>query len=175
MHASQSWSMMREQAAPCLGARRARRLGPRGRRLAFRSGDRIARSGSNSPQKARLGSTARDHGLRRPRAVRPRSRTSGCAAVRCSAGFRRASPASRCSCSRRAARPACRRRASPCEDFRIDYELFSETLPDEYFPAGSNWLMLGPSGPRRLRLVGRASRAVSAAASASASTSIRAG
>ena len=38
------------------------------------------------------------------------------------------------------------------EDFRIDYELFSETLPDEYFPRGSNWLMLGPSGPRRLRL-----------------------
>ena len=38
------------------------------------------------------------------------------------------------------------------EDFRIDYELFSETLPDEHFPRGSNWLMLGPSGPRRLRL-----------------------
>jgi phenylacetate-coenzyme A ligase PaaK-like adenylate-forming protein len=39
-----------------------------------------------------------------------------------------------------------------CEDFRIDYELFSATLPDEYFPRGANWLMLGPSGPRRLRL-----------------------
>src|SRR5947209_2530489 len=38
------------------------------------------------------------------------------------------------------------------EDFRIDYDLFSATLPDEYFPMGSNWLMLGPSGPRRLRL-----------------------
>jgi len=38
------------------------------------------------------------------------------------------------------------------EDFRIDYELFSETLPDDRFPRGSNWLMLGPSGPRRLRL-----------------------
>lgn len=38
------------------------------------------------------------------------------------------------------------------DDFRIDYELFSETLPDENFPPGSNWLMLGPSGPRRLRL-----------------------
>lgn len=38
------------------------------------------------------------------------------------------------------------------EDFRIDYELFSATLPDEFFPKGSNWLMLGPSGPRRLRL-----------------------
>lgn len=38
------------------------------------------------------------------------------------------------------------------DDFRTDYELFSETLPDQYFPRGSNWLMLGPSGPRRLRL-----------------------
>jgi phenylacetate-coenzyme A ligase PaaK-like adenylate-forming protein len=38
------------------------------------------------------------------------------------------------------------------EDFRVDYELFSDTLPDEYFPPASNWLMLGPSGPRRLRL-----------------------
>ena len=38
------------------------------------------------------------------------------------------------------------------EDHWIDYELFSETLPEEYFPKGANWLMLGPSGPRRLRL-----------------------
>lgn len=38
------------------------------------------------------------------------------------------------------------------DDFRIDYEMFSHTLPDQFFPKGSNWLMLGPSGPRRLRL-----------------------
>ncbi|MBI2480285.1 MAG: hypothetical protein HYV60_17125, partial [Planctomycetia bacterium] len=38
------------------------------------------------------------------------------------------------------------------EDHWTDYELFSETLPDKYFPKGANWLMLGPSGPRRLRL-----------------------
>ena len=38
------------------------------------------------------------------------------------------------------------------DDFRTDYELFSDTLPDECFPQGANWLMLGPSGPRRLRL-----------------------
>ena len=37
-------------------------------------------------------------------------------------------------------------------DFRTDYELFSETLPEQYFPRGANWLMLGPTGPRRLRL-----------------------
>jgi phenylacetate-coenzyme A ligase PaaK-like adenylate-forming protein len=38
------------------------------------------------------------------------------------------------------------------EDFRIDYSLFSETLPDDAFPKGADWLMVGPSGPRRLRL-----------------------
>ena len=38
------------------------------------------------------------------------------------------------------------------QDHWVDYEMFSHTLPDHYFPKGSNWLMLGPSGPRRLRL-----------------------
>src|SRR6201988_139112 len=38
------------------------------------------------------------------------------------------------------------------EDFRIDYEAFSDTLPDEFFPKGADWLSLGPTGPRRLRL-----------------------
>ena len=38
------------------------------------------------------------------------------------------------------------------DDFRMDYEAFSDTLPDESFPQGSDWLMLGPTGPRRLRL-----------------------
>jgi len=37
-------------------------------------------------------------------------------------------------------------------DFRTDYELFSQTLSDASFPRGGDWLMLGPSGPRRLRL-----------------------
>jgi hypothetical protein len=38
------------------------------------------------------------------------------------------------------------------EDFQTDYELFSDTLSDESFPRGADWLMLGPTGPRRLRL-----------------------
>jgi hypothetical protein len=38
------------------------------------------------------------------------------------------------------------------DDFRIDYEMFSATLPDEFFPKGADWLHVGPSGPRRLRL-----------------------
>jgi phenylacetate-coenzyme A ligase PaaK-like adenylate-forming protein len=37
-------------------------------------------------------------------------------------------------------------------DFRIDYEAFSATLPNEFFPKETDWLMLGPTGPRRLRL-----------------------
>ena len=37
-------------------------------------------------------------------------------------------------------------------DFHIDYEIFSKTLSDDGFPPGSDWLMLGPTGPRRLRL-----------------------
>ncbi|MEW5977652.1 MAG: hypothetical protein AB1898_17800 [Acidobacteriota bacterium] len=38
------------------------------------------------------------------------------------------------------------------DDFRIDYETFSATLPDEAFPPRSDWLSIGPTGPRRLRL-----------------------
>ena len=38
------------------------------------------------------------------------------------------------------------------DDFRVDYEMFSGTLPDRYFPKGADWLHMGPSGPRRLRL-----------------------
>jgi phenylacetate-coenzyme A ligase PaaK-like adenylate-forming protein len=38
------------------------------------------------------------------------------------------------------------------EDFRTDYEAFSDQLSDEAFPVGADWLMVGPTGPRRLRL-----------------------
>jgi hypothetical protein len=38
------------------------------------------------------------------------------------------------------------------EDFRVDYSIFSDTLPDAHFPKGADWLEVGPSGPRRLRL-----------------------
>jgi phenylacetate-coenzyme A ligase PaaK-like adenylate-forming protein len=38
------------------------------------------------------------------------------------------------------------------EDYKIDYTQFSETLSDEAFPRGGYWLMVGPTGPRRLRL-----------------------
>jgi hypothetical protein len=38
------------------------------------------------------------------------------------------------------------------DDFRQDYEAFSATLPDAFFPKGADWLAIGPTGPRRLRL-----------------------
>ena len=37
-------------------------------------------------------------------------------------------------------------------DFRVDYEEFSHKLKDEHFPKGQSWIMVGPTGPRRLRL-----------------------
>ncbi len=38
------------------------------------------------------------------------------------------------------------------EDHLTDYSVFADRLDDDYFPQGGNWLMLGPTGPRRLRL-----------------------
>lgn len=38
------------------------------------------------------------------------------------------------------------------EDYKIDYTEFSEKISDVHFPRGEAWLMMGPTGPRRLRL-----------------------
>ena len=38
------------------------------------------------------------------------------------------------------------------DDYKYDYEAFGDTLDDNEFPRGGNWLMIGPTGPRRLRL-----------------------
>ena len=38
------------------------------------------------------------------------------------------------------------------DDYKTDYAAFSETLDEQAFPRGSYWLMVGPTGPRRLRL-----------------------
>ncbi len=38
------------------------------------------------------------------------------------------------------------------DDYKHDYEMFSHTLREESFPQGGNWIMVGPTGPRRLRL-----------------------
>jgi phenylacetate-coenzyme A ligase PaaK-like adenylate-forming protein len=38
------------------------------------------------------------------------------------------------------------------DDYKTDYTAFSEHYGDDFFPKGANWLMVGPTGPRRLRL-----------------------
>jgi len=38
------------------------------------------------------------------------------------------------------------------DDYKTDYEEFSSKLSDEHFPRRQAWLMVGPTGPRRLRL-----------------------
>jgi phenylacetate-coenzyme A ligase PaaK-like adenylate-forming protein len=38
------------------------------------------------------------------------------------------------------------------DDYKTDYEQFSASLNEVAFPRGGHWLMVGPTGPRRLRL-----------------------
>ena len=64
-------------------------------------------------------------------------------------GLRRTS---RGTSSRPAARPASPRAASSSTTSASTTRCSRTRLPDKFFPKGSNWLMLGPSGPRRLRL-----------------------
>lgn len=37
-------------------------------------------------------------------------------------------------------------------DYKVDYSEFSEKISDAHFPRNHYWLMMGPTGPRRLRL-----------------------
>ena len=37
-------------------------------------------------------------------------------------------------------------------DYKVDYSEFSEKISDAHFPRNHSWLMMGPTGPRRLRL-----------------------
>ena len=37
-------------------------------------------------------------------------------------------------------------------DYKVDYSEFSDKISDMHFPRGGAWLMMGPTGPRRLRL-----------------------
>ncbi|MEM9444549.1 MAG: hypothetical protein AAGA18_04275 [Verrucomicrobiota bacterium] len=38
------------------------------------------------------------------------------------------------------------------DDYKVDYSEFSDHYSDDFFPKGESWLMVGPTGPRRLRL-----------------------
>jgi len=37
-------------------------------------------------------------------------------------------------------------------DYKVDYSEFSDKISDDHFPRNHYWLMMGPTGPRRLRL-----------------------
>ena len=38
------------------------------------------------------------------------------------------------------------------DDYKVDYSEFSEKISNDHFPRNHYWLMMGPTGPRRLRL-----------------------
>jgi phenylacetate-coenzyme A ligase PaaK-like adenylate-forming protein len=38
------------------------------------------------------------------------------------------------------------------DDYKVDYSEFSEKISDAHFPRNHFWMMMGPTGPRRLRL-----------------------
>jgi phenylacetate-coenzyme A ligase PaaK-like adenylate-forming protein len=38
------------------------------------------------------------------------------------------------------------------DDYKVDYSEFSDKISDAHFPRNHFWLMMGPTGPRRLRL-----------------------
>ena len=135
------------------GARGARRPGARSRRVALRSGDRFARSGSTSRRKlgwdprrddARPSATSSRFGLFEDDWLRggPVQRwiPQGPA------------PASRSTCSKPAAPPASRRRASRSTTSAPTTSCSATRCPTIVSRRAANWLMLGPSGPRRLRL-----------------------
>ena len=67
-------------------------------------------------------------------------------------GFRSPTRGVRSSFSKPAGRPESPRAAWASRTSASTTKRFSEVLPDEHFPPGSNWLVLGPTGPRRLRL-----------------------
>ena len=61
------------------------------------------------------------------------------------------------------------------DDFRIDYSEFSNTLPEEHFPKGSDWLATRPERPAPAAARDRALWRKYATASVFRSTSIRVG
>ena len=152
------------------------RAGPRDRPVAFQSGDRHARSGSSGRSSSTFDPLKDVQGfddLKKFRAVRGRVAARRSGAALGAEGAMPSKPILRLR-NRRNDRHA-EDRAINVDDFRIDYELFSETLPDDKFPEGRE-LADARAVADRDGCGWRSSiwRSI-AAASASASISIRAG
>ena len=123
--------------------------------LAFRSGDRL-------PVLARLRARS-SGGIRAARSTgsttcsgSARSRTNGSAAGRCSAGCREACADKPVYVFETGGTTGIPKTRIACDDFRIDYELFSDTLPDEYFPEGRELADARPVRPAAAAAGGRA-------------------
>ena len=90
--------------------------------------------------------------LRRPQNLRPLRGRMAARRPGAPLGAARHCRTSRSTSSRPAARPAFPRAASSSRTSASITRCSARPLPEKYFPKGANWLMLGPSGPRRLRL-----------------------
>ena len=94
----------------------------------------------------------RRQGLRRPRQVRLLPGRVAARRAGAALGAEGATPTSRSTSSRPAAAPACRSRASASTTSASTTRTSATRCPTTRFPKGADWLMVGPSGPRRLRL-----------------------
>ena len=136
----------------CRRPRSARRPRARDRALAFRSGDRLSVL-ARSTRRSSAGIRGARSTASPTCSASASSRTNGCAAGRCSAGCQGPAPASRSYVFETGGTTGMPKTRVACEDFRTDYELFSDDAARRVLSRrASNWLMLGPSGPRRLRL-----------------------
>ena len=91
-------------------------------------------------------------------AFRTSTATSGCAICRTKSGSRSNTRAKPFNIFETGGTTGMPKQRIGWEDYKIDYSKFSESLADEDFPRNGYWLMIGPTGPRRLRLVHRAPR-----------------
>ena len=96
-----------------------------------------ARSGSNKKQELKFDPLKEVEVLRRFEEVPAVRRRMAPRRAGAAAGCPRHLPASRSTCSRPAARPAFPRAASRSTTFAPTTRLFSDTLPDKYFPQGA--------------------------------------
>ena len=125
------------------------RVGARSRRMAFRSGDRLLPSGSTTPRSS--------DGIRA--SASEASTTSG-SSISFEDEWLRGGPVQRWVPRGLAGKPVfvfetggttgVPKTRINCEDFRIDYEIFSTTLPDEHFPKGGELAdarAVGPAPP----------------------------
>ena len=129
--------------------------------LALRPGDRRARSGWTGPQQAGWDPRKEVQQLRRPRQVR---RLPGRVAARragAALGAEGPTRTSRSTIFETGGSTGVPKSRINIDDFRIDYEMFSDTLPDDVFPQGRRLAVCRPDRPAPPAPRRRAPRAAS--------------